>query len=805
MCVGILVGHFLVFSFVFCCVTSISFLFFWRCANRQRAPIGSAGTLLLLAITFSAAAWHNVSWRMFEPNHVALRVLQTERHEKIAMRCRLATVAEVRGLTEVEPLATIPQSVRTSFEVDVLEVRDRMRWIPASGRIDVRVSGHVLGRNVGDVLEIFGTLALPDRPMNPGQRDRRADARAERLLGQLDVSYPDCIRLVKPTRLGLAGAIGQMRSAGLRILDQYVGQPRDVLAGALLLGARDRMEPDRVDAFFHTGTIHLLAISGLHVGILAWGFFVLAKSSQARTLILLTLMCGAVLYCSLTGARAPVLRAVILIQVLCVGLIWRRNIVAYNALAAAAIAVLIYRPAELFRPGAQLSFLAVATLIWLSLNVQPKEQQPLERLVERTRPWYQKLLRSVWLNTRRLGLAGFAIWLVTLPLVMQQFHLLAPSSLLLNVVLSVPIAISLLSGFGVLLLGNIFEPAARLLGAISDQSLAFVESTVQLVHEIPGTYFWTAGPHPVWVSVFYVGVVILAFVPQCRPTRYWAVAWVLLWLAVPTGWELAADLTQPPTDTELRCTFLSVGHGTCVVLELPDDRVLLYDCGRMGLPQTGVQMVSEFLWHRGISHIDGIVVSHADADHYNIVPGLLDRFSVGEVFAASFMFDSDAPGIRVLKQAIETSRIPIVHLSANDVIRFGETSMTVLHPLSTGVHGSDNANSIVLDVQHQGSSILLPGDLEALGLQHVMAELPRDTDMLMAAHHGSLRSSPQEFAAWCTPEFIVISGGKKDDDEAAARVFDSIESAELFHTARDGAITVLIEDGEIRVEAFVQR
>ena len=374
MCSGICVGSFFAFSVLFCCVASVVFLLLWHRAYQQRLPEGIAGSFLLLAVTFSAAAWHNLNWQMYAPDHVALRVLKTERPEKVAMRCRLATVPEIRGASEQEPLATIPQSARTSFEVDVLQVRDRTRWVPASGRIDVRVSGHLLAKDVGDVLEIFGALSMPDRPMNPGQRDLRAAARTVRVLSQLDVSYPDCVRVAEPTRFGLHRMIGELRSAGLRSLDRFVGKPRDVLAGALLLGARDRLEPERVDAFFHTGTIHLLAISGLHVGILAWGFFVLAKSSHARTGILLMLMCCAVLYCALTGARAPVLRAVILIQVLCVGLIWRRNIVAYNALAAAAIAVLIYRPAELFRPGAQLSFLAVGTLIWLSLNVAPKEK-----------------------------------------------------------------------------------------------------------------------------------------------------------------------------------------------------------------------------------------------------------------------------------------------------------------------------------------------------------------------------------------------------------------------------------------------
>ena len=115
--------------------------------------------------------------------------------------------------------------------------------------------------------------------------------------------------------------------------------------------------------------------------------------------------------------------------------------------------------------------------------------------------------------------------------------------------------------------------------------------------------------------------------------------------------------------------------------------------------------------------------------------------------------------------------------------------------------GSDNANSIVLLVEHAGQRILLPGDLEAGGLNDVLAEEPIDVDVLMAPHHGSARSSPAGFAAWCQPEFVIISGGKSFDASDAIEAYQGA-NAKVFHTADSGAVTVTLTSDEVTVTAY---
>ncbi len=692
-------------------------------------------------------------------------------------------------------------------------VRDGDQWVPCSGIVDGSVAGHVLGLSTGDAIQAFGALSRTPRAMNPGQRVWEAP-RVSRILGRLDVAYPDCITNLDATsRRDVRYAFERLRHEGLLLLDHYIAAPQDTLAGALLLGTRERLEKQRVEYFFHTGTIHLLAISGLHLGILTWTLFLVARNSRFRRVTLVILMAFSLAYCMLTGLRDPVLRAAVLVQVVCVGMFWRRNVLAFNALATAGVAVLLLRPGSLFQPGTQLSFLAVAVMIWIGIEQESKTVGSVEALIARTRPWYERLISQLLGWTTQLAVLGGVIWIVALPLVSYHFHLISPASLLLNVVLSAPIAISLLTGFAVMLLGRAAGSLAIWCGWICSHTLAFVELAVRRIHDLPGAYYWSMGPTDWGCFAYYFGLLVIILSRErfatspfsnYLPVRKWPIVWICLWFTIPSGVELAIGNQQ---SNELRCTFLSVGHGTCVVLELPDDRVMLYDCGRMGVPDTGVRIVSEFLWHRRISRIDAVVLSHADADHYNLLPGLIERFPIGQVIVSPLMFDSPSPGVAALRRAINGAKVPIRSLYADGVMRFGdgdnEAVARTLHPLAGGVEGSDNSNSLVLELSHQGKTILLPGDLESTGLEDVMSETPRDCDVLMAPHHGSLNSSPREFANWCTPEWVIVSSGLDPEAESKQREEWESELRRVLYTSRVGAVTITIRDRRLHVESFL--
>ncbi len=182
---------------------------------------------------------------------------------------------------------------------------------------------------------------------------------------------------------------------------------------------------------------------------------------------------------------------------------------------------------------------------------------------------------------------------------------------------------------------------------------------------------------------------------------------------------------------------------------------------------------------------------------------MLERFSAGVVYVSPVMFRDSTPALEALRTAIRASDVPLGELDATVCLDGGEgVEMEVLHPPPQGVVGSDNANSIVLRIRFMGHTILLPGDLETPGLEAVMAEMPVDCEIVMAPHHGSLRSDPLGFSAWTTPEHVVISG-KAASDAGAVRWAYEHGGANVSHTAVDGAIRFEVSATGIKTSKFV--
>jgi competence protein ComEC len=138
--------------------------------------------------------------------------------------------------------------------------------------------------------------------------------------------------------------------------------------------------------------------------------------------------------------------------------------------------------------------------------------------------------------------------------------------------------------------------------------------------------------------------------------------------------------------------------------------------------------------------------------------------------------------------------VPVRTIWSGDALRIGPAVVArVLHPPRFGILGGDNANSVTLAVEYAGYRILLPGDLESPGLDDVMAELPYDCDVLLAPHHGSRQSDPPGFAAWSTPEWVVISGGFAAEPDVRATYQRA--GARVLNTGQAGAVLFSIRAG----------
>jgi competence protein ComEC len=239
-------------------------------------------------------------------------------------------------------------------------------------------------------------------------------------------------------------------------------------------------------------------------------------------------------------------------------------------------------------------------------------------------------------------------------------------------------------------------------------------------------------------------------------------------------------------------------------VELPSGQTLLCDAGQMGAPVRAAKNISGVLWSRGITHLDAIVISHPDIDHYNGLPELLKRFSVGVVYVSPVMFEDETPTLKALRASLDNRKTPCRELRAGQSLPGGANCrIEVLHPPRRGIVGTHNANSVVLSIDYIGRRILLPGDLEALGMTKLLAEDPLPCTVLLAPHHGSRQSNSPALAAWCRPEWIVLSGDGRWSTPETAATYRAV-GGQILHTHLDGAITVTFDEKETKVERFLK-
>jgi competence protein ComEC len=688
--------------------------------------------------------------------------------------------------------AEVTALVRTDPGRQRLNVRVRQQAAngppaEASGRIRLTVHGDVPAFSVGEELVFKAVLRPIDNFNNPGGFDYRAYMRRQGIRAAAHVK-PEHLILRRPA--DASGPRHWLNQARRRLDSRIRRHAPPEAAGllqALITGNRANLPPHLRSAFSRAGTGHLLAISGLHIGIVASAVYlaslqllawvaVLQRLALTRLLAALAAWCAVLFYASLAGWPPSTQRAVLMATAVLATMAIPRKPDTFSSIALAAVVILAIHPPALFHISFQLSFAAVAMIV-LGLGIR-SEPNPLDRLT----PTPASPLKT-WV----VGLAAMTFWamVATLPLVARAFNLVSLIGLPVNLLVVPPIGY-LVVPIGLLGAMVSFASAAaggvliHLAGAILAPLIAVVEGAAGL----PLAASWTPTPSVLEIGVYYVLAVSAvvwwrdrraalnpdgALVPidpkgrrGGRTAVRWAVAGALLVLAVDAGWWIHYRWF----DSRLRVTFLDVGQGTATLLELPKGPVWLVDGGGFGGRSTfdvGARIVAPLLWRKKILTVDRVVLSHPNSDHLNGLLFILEHFRVKQFWCNGQPADTD--GYRRLREII--ARVGL-HAPAFDTLprrqRLNGTVIDLLHPPPGLPFANANNNSIVLKATLGDHSVLLPGDLMARAERAlVRGQSDRLSCSLLAApHHGSRTSSTPAFISAAKPDFVVISAGKRN-------------------------------------------
>ena len=799
---GILLNHFQPLSSGVWIAALAAICLAWLSSLMFGKPLWST-VALLIGVAVLGGIRHHFAWNVTAVDDIGRWAFAT--YQPIHLHGVITGDPVRQQPSSDERALSWKQGASTLCELRCRRLQTRTGFQNVSGKVRLQIDGERQDLQVGDVVEAFGNLVELPTPRNPGEFDFGSYLRRQGISAQVYCEYPESLHVLR-TEDGWT--LPRLRNTVRRRIKEMLNRsvaPRVLpLAQALLLGDRSQITRDLRDAFIHSGTMHLLAISGLHVGILAGLVWLICRlgrvSMRGSAVLLLTVL---IAYALLTETRPSVIRATVFLSLLILGW-WNFRVPAmFNVLMLTLLLMLIWNPLTAFDSGAQLSFLAVGAILVFQTVWQRwgPVDDPVARaeLQDNPRWWF-----IAWQKVKRSLLIGYgmtaAIYLVTVPWVMAWFHHFSLTGLLINALLMPLVIIVLWSGFVLLVCGCLIPPLAAPLGAIFSGSLGLFLTIVETAARPNGGHFYLAGPSAWWLAGFYVLLVLLAFaVSRNRSTPRLVVYGLWTWVLTGMFWW-----AFPQKPGELRCTFLSVGHGCSVLVEFPGGRTLLYDAGSLASGRRAERVITGYLWHRGRSSLDSIVLSHADIDHFNAVPGLMRQVPIGTLCCSPLMVERTSRGVESLLDEAAAHDIPVQWIvQGQNLLLDDEVVVRVLHPPQDAALGTDNESSVVLLIEYAGRHVLLTGDVDREGMELLLEQrIDGPIDVMQSPHHGSRTANPPELVNWADPRNVVISGSRPDLLESLAAIYT--EKTGLFCTQRDGAVTFHIApSGDLRADRFL--
>jgi competence protein ComEC len=601
-------------------------------------------------------------------------------------------------------------------------------------------------------------------------------------------------------------------------LNREASPPHSGIFKALVLGEQDDLPEEIREHFILTGTAHLLAISGDQFGIVAllsfslllWMLkrseFLLLSISVRKWAAALTIPC-IVLYAFIAGGGISVIRAAIMVITFLFSILLDRERNLLHTLALAAFLILLFSPPSLFDVSFQLSFLAVLSILYLVPRFLQAFKQDEISLLLRT-SWMKNISSYIRLS---LLVTGVAI-LGTAPLVALHFNRFAPIGFLTNLFivpwvgfLIVPLSLtaSIFSFF--------FLPLATLLMAINGFITLILLRVLAFFASLPLASFFVSTPTVFEIFLFYA---LLFFAVHFRKGK--KIRSLFAGLCIVFACDLAYWSFKDSFQKDLKLTFIDVGHGDSILVELPKGKKMLIDGG--GLYEnrfdTGKNVIAPFLWEKKIRRIDTLVLTHPDPDHFKGLNFIASQFSIGQFWDNGFEVPSE-PHLQ-LKETLRQKKIKIQSLhegSPSQIIHGVEIS--VLNPPAWNAarrkvqNASElNNSSLVLKLQFKNVSVLLSGDIEKEAEGWMLRKAyPLRADMIKVPHHGSSTSSSPLFLEKVKPAYAIVSVGERNiarlPHPEVLKRYERL-GTEIFRTDKHGAITVVTDGKEIKVKTFLK-
>lgn len=701
-----------------------------------------------------------------------------------------ATLATVRGtLLETPSLKVFLRdeelSKRSAVRMRLTEIRREDRWQPAVGDIIATVPD-ALPENyfVGQPVEVSGVLAPPPTPIAEGLFDYRTYLANQNIYHQLKSDTTnDWIALGATRRPPLSarfiGWAGQVLTMGLNPEDESTQ-----LLLAMTLGQKTALNDDVSEPFMRSGTLHIFAISGLHIALIASILLAILRVAQlprpACGLIVLPLIW---FYTAATGWQPSAIRSTVMMSIIIGGWSLKRPSDLLNSLAAAGLVILIWDPAQLFQASFQLSFFVVFSIALFSPPISDYFDRKLkfdpllpEELLPRWQRWAKEALHWVGMSFT----TSLAAWIGSMPLTAFYFHLFSPVTLLANLLIVPLSSFALMANLASLLCGTWLPWATELFNHAAWLFMTLMIQLSERTTQLPGAFFYV--PEISWGTVLVSYALIIGLFIGGLKTRSGKILSVATTLVLITiclcGWFA--------TRAETQLTVLPLNGGHAVFVDAAGTQNdWLVNCGN----ENAVEFVMKnFLHAHGVNRIHHLVATEGDIRNCGGVPALAQIFPVGEFRTSREKFRSP------------TYREAVAHfenLGRHKIFTMGETNgaWEILFPFNDAKSVKADDRPLVMRGNFSGTKILLLSDLSRAGQNDLMrrnADLR--ADFIVAGLPSQGEPLSDALIAAVQPQVIIIADSEKPATRRASRALQErlVENKiPVLYTRSAGAVTIV--------------
>ncbi len=664
----------------------------------------------------------------------------------------------------------------------------------------------------GDRLRIKGVPEIPPEAGNPGDFNYKKYLLRKGI--QLIVNSRQGAGL---TKIG-TGRVNpfvdfciKLKNKFMLVLESTLSPQHAALMEGILFGSCGRIDNQLRDDFALTGVVHILSVSGFHVGLVA-AFCVfcgnaLGLSRVARNVLLVVVT---FIYAVMTGASPPVIRAVIMAWVLLLSDNLGKTYDWPSSMSLAALIILALSPHSLFTAGFQLSF----TATWGILYITPVLQRAAFLPVSRVTQFLPSVRASGFVTTVGRTIAiTLAAQIAVLPIVAYYYHYFSVISVAANLVIVPLVSVAMLLGAFAGLTGILWLPLGETVGLGLGIILDFILKIARLLAGISFAAVTIEKPSLLKIALFYFLVILVAeAVKKPRLQLKLGDLWTLYGRKIVIAFLLIATVLLwtgivYPGAGELEVTFLDIGQGDAILIRSPRGRVIVLDTG--GIPKTGQaeydpgeKILAPYLRRLGISRVDMLLLSHPHDDHIQGARSLLKSMSISMLVTAP-QFHETPLGAELISHFM-TAGIDIKKVSGGERILFGENIIIEVLSPPDGVITDENNDSLVARLCFGDFHILFTGDAEEPALQRlVYGSDSLHAEVVKVPHHGSKNAWLESFYRAVDPKLAVISVGKNSFGHPSGRVIEELSrlGIQVYRTDKHGAITIRSDGHTFQVES----